>query len=138
MFCASEGNRTIRVWHPRGPDKVEAWSWVFVDKNAPQEVKDFTRLATSRQQAGPASAFEQDDGENWGMCTESSKARMCFNYPLNYQIGLGRDRVSEEHPGSLGPSPSEHNQRNLYRFWAQLMTGDSWTDIHGREGQSPT
>ena len=28
-------SRTFRVWHPRGPDKTEIWSWVFVDKAAP-------------------------------------------------------------------------------------------------------
>jgi phenylpropionate dioxygenase-like ring-hydroxylating dioxygenase large terminal subunit len=129
LFSGSEGNRTIRVWHPRGPDKIETWSWVFVDKKAPQFMKDFTRLATERQQAGPSSAFEQDDGENWGMCTESSKGVIARNYPLNYQLGLGRERVSEEYPGSLGPAPSEHNQRALYKMWSDLMTGDSWDEI---------
>jgi phenylpropionate dioxygenase-like ring-hydroxylating dioxygenase large terminal subunit len=129
LFSGSEGNRTIRVWHPRGPDKIETWSWVFVDRKAPQFMKDFTRLATERQQAGPSSAFEQDDGENWGMCTESSKGVMAKNFPLNYQIGLGREKVSEEYPGSLGPAPSEHNQRALYKMWAELMTGDSWGEI---------
>jgi hypothetical protein len=28
-------SRTLRVWHPRGPDKTEIWSWVVVDKAAP-------------------------------------------------------------------------------------------------------
>ncbi len=124
-----EGNRTIRVWHPRGPDKVETWSWVFQDKNAPQEVKDFTRLATERQQAGPASGFEQDDGENWGMCTESSKGVIARRYPMNYTLGLGREGKREEYPGSVALYPSEHNQRGLHGQWAKLMAADSWADV---------
>ena len=28
-------SRTIRVWHPRGPDKTEVWAWCYVDKAAP-------------------------------------------------------------------------------------------------------
>jgi 3-phenylpropionate/trans-cinnamate dioxygenase alpha subunit len=129
LFCGNEGNRTIRVWHPRGPDKIETWSWVFVDKKAPKEIKDFTRLATERQQAGPASAFEQDDGENWGMCTESSKGFMSRRYAMNYQIGLGLGRYSEQYPGYLAPTPSEHNQRGLYKRWGELMGAESWKDI---------
>src|SRR5215831_6787940 len=26
---------TFRVWHPRGPDKIQVWSWISVDKAAP-------------------------------------------------------------------------------------------------------
>ena len=28
--------RTFRVWHPRGPDKVEVWACIYVDKAAPR------------------------------------------------------------------------------------------------------
>jgi phenylpropionate dioxygenase-like ring-hydroxylating dioxygenase large terminal subunit len=129
VFGGSEGNRTIRVWQPRGPQKTEAWSWVFVDKKAPKEIKDFTRLATERQQAGPSAAFEQDDGEAWEQATKSSAGLMARRYPFNYQIGIGRKRASEDYPGSLGPAPSEHNQRGLYRRWAELMAADTWADV---------
>jgi hypothetical protein len=32
-------SRTFRTWHPRGPGKTEVWSWVFVDKAAPDHIK---------------------------------------------------------------------------------------------------
>jgi 3-phenylpropionate/trans-cinnamate dioxygenase alpha subunit len=38
-------SRTLRVRHPRGPQKTEIWSWVFVDKAAPPEVKNAFRLS---------------------------------------------------------------------------------------------
>ena len=41
-------SRTFRVWHPRGPDKTEVWSWVYADKAAPPEVKEAIRLAGVR------------------------------------------------------------------------------------------
>ena len=37
-------SRTFRVWMPRGPEKIEVWAWAFVDKEAPDEVKEQTRL----------------------------------------------------------------------------------------------
>ena len=41
------GSRTFRVWHPRGPDKTEVWSWVYVDKAAPP----------ARQGGGPVGRY---------------------------------------------------------------------------------
>jgi len=26
-------SRTFRVWHPRGPEKTEVWSWIYIDKS---------------------------------------------------------------------------------------------------------
>ena len=49
-------SRTFRVWHPRGPDKTEVWSWVFIDKAAPAHVKE----ARHRHNAG-MTAPEQPD-----------------------------------------------------------------------------
>ncbi|HXG35375.1 MAG TPA: Rieske 2Fe-2S domain-containing protein, partial [Dehalococcoidia bacterium] len=71
-FVAAGAFRTFRVAHPRGPGKIEMWAWAFVDKAAPAEFKDFIRLHTLRGQSGPASTFEQDDGENWQYCYEGS------------------------------------------------------------------
>jgi 3-phenylpropionate/trans-cinnamate dioxygenase subunit alpha len=41
-------SRTMRVWHPRGPEKTEIWSWVFVDKAAPPDVREAFRLSGVR------------------------------------------------------------------------------------------
>ncbi|HXG36024.1 MAG TPA: aromatic ring-hydroxylating dioxygenase subunit alpha, partial [Dehalococcoidia bacterium] len=112
---------TIRVWHPRGPDKVEAWSWCIVDKRAPLEAKEASRLGNLRGQCGPAATFEQDDGENWGMCTLTSMGRVTRRYPFNYALRLGREYQDEELPGVINGQPSETNQRGFYQFWSELM-----------------
>jgi hypothetical protein len=129
FFMAAETNRTIRLWHPRGPGKTETWSWTVADKDAPPEVKDLTRLGTQLGQAGPGALFEQDDGENWSMCTESSMGVIAKRYPMHYGMSLGQERQSEDYPGAIGPRVSEHNQRGLYNRWAEMMAADSWADI---------
>jgi 3-phenylpropionate/trans-cinnamate dioxygenase alpha subunit len=114
-------SRTIRVWHPRGPDKTEVWAWVFVDKAAPPEVKKGLRLAGARV-FGPGGTFEQDDMDNWQGCTQTGRGVVARRYPLNYEMGLGLERFDEE-LGALASDYrySESNHRGFYRRWAQLM-----------------
>ena len=61
---------TFRVWQPRGPDQTEIQSWTFVDKAAPQEIKDALRLASIRT-FSPSGTFEQDDMDNWQGCSQA-------------------------------------------------------------------
>ena len=95
-------SRTIRVWHPRGPDKTECWAWVFVDKAAPPEVKKALRLAGARV-FGPGGTFEQDDMDNWQGCTQTGR-------------GAGRAALSAElrdgaRPRALRRRPRRGRQR---------------------------
>ncbi len=43
-MIGGEVHRTIRIWHPRGPDKTEVWSYALADAEAPAEVKNAHRL----------------------------------------------------------------------------------------------
>jgi hypothetical protein len=120
---------TFRVWHPRGPDKTETWTWCFVDKDAPQEVKDAIRkqfLWTF----SPAGGFEQDDMENWEYCTKTGRGVMGRQIPMNIGMGLGHDRYNEDYIGmSSDATVSENNQRHFYKFWGMLMEGRSWKEM---------
>ena len=118
----------IRVWHPKGPERTEVWSWCIVDKAAPPEVK----AAMARESVrtfGPGGAFEEDDAENWQECTRSSRGVVAQRYPMNLTMGLGHERRSEEFPGLESGLPSEMNQRAFYRRWLELMTATSWAEI---------
>jgi len=122
-------SRTIRVWHPRGPDKTEVWAWIFVDKAAPPEVKKALRLAGARV-FGPGGAFEQDDMDNWQGCTQTARGAVARRAFLCYEMGLGHDRFDE----NLGAWASdyrysENNHRRFYRRWAELMDAASWRDL---------
>ena len=114
-------SRTFRVWHPRGPEKTEVWSWIYVDKAAPPEVKKAFRLAGMRA-FSPSGTFEQDDMDNWQGCTQTGRGVVARRYPLSYEMGLGRERYDEE-LGAVASDYrySESNHRGFYRRWAQLM-----------------
>jgi 3-phenylpropionate/trans-cinnamate dioxygenase subunit alpha len=122
-------SRTLRVWHPRGPDKTECWAFVYVDKAAPPEVKKAVRLAGARV-FGPGGSFEQDDMDNWQNCTQTGRGEVARRYPLSYQMGLGRERFDAERGAVTSDYRySESNHRGFYRRWAQLMQADSWADL---------
>jgi len=122
-------SRTIRVWHPRGPDKTEVWAWIFVDKAAPPEVKKALRLAGARV-FGPGGTFEQDDMDNWQGCTQTARGAVARRALLNYEMGLGDERFDEELGAwASGYRYSESNHRRFYRRWAQLMAADSRAEI---------
>ena len=80
--------RTIAVWHPRGAHQTECWRWYFVDKAAPQQVKDFLRDYYIRY-SGPAGMTEQDDMENWNYAHAASRGAIARRYPYSYEQGQG-------------------------------------------------
>jgi 3-phenylpropionate/trans-cinnamate dioxygenase alpha subunit len=119
----------FRVWHPRGPDKMEVWSFCYADKGTPPDVKE--RIRTYYLRAfGQAGAFEMDDGENWDECTNASKGVMGRRDVMNYQMGLGHQQTHEELPGLVSPGAmAEHNQRGFYKRWAEMIGAETWADV---------
>ena len=122
-------SRLLRVWHPRGPDKVEIWSWACADKKAPPEVKAAIRQVGARG-FGPSGTFEQDDMDNWQECTNTCRGVMSRRVPINNQMGMGHGSFSEE----LKAWQSDHrwteeNHRAFYQRWADLMDAESWRDV---------
>ena len=122
-------SRTFRVWHPRGPEKTEVWSWVYVDKAAPPEVKEAMRLAGIRG-FSPSGTFEQDDMDNWQECHADLPRVVSRRYALNTQMGLGHEGFNEDLQAWASDfRMSESNHRQFYRRWAQLMTTESWAEM---------
>ncbi|MEQ8825373.1 MAG: aromatic ring-hydroxylating dioxygenase subunit alpha [Filomicrobium sp.] len=120
---------TIRVWHPRGPERTEIWSWVFVDKQAPGAVKETIRL-TSLRSFGPAGTFEQDDIDNWQECTQTARGPVARGHMTNLQMGLGEEKFDEE-LGALASDfcISESNHRQFYHRWSKLMNTKDWAEL---------
>ena len=71
-------SRTFRVWHPRGPDQTEVWSWVYVDRaprrrsrkpfgwrvcaaSAPPAPSSRTTWTTGRNARAPVAAWCRGD-----------------------------------------------------------------------------
>jgi phenylpropionate dioxygenase-like ring-hydroxylating dioxygenase large terminal subunit len=125
-------SRTFRVWHPRGPDKTEVWSWVFCDKAAPAEVKEAVRLSGIRG-FSPSGSFEQDDMDNWQECTRTCRGVVSRRLELNTQMGLGHERWREDlNAWASDFRMSESNHRRFYRRWAELMAAQSWAELERR------
>src|SRR6266853_5512861 len=120
---------TFRVWQPRGPDKTEVWSWVFIDKAAPAHVKNAIRLAGVRG-FSPSGTFEQDDMDNWQECTRTCRGVMARKMPLNTQMGLGHELFDPELGGVASEYlMSESNDRQFYRRWAERIAAKDWADL---------
>jgi 3-phenylpropionate/trans-cinnamate dioxygenase alpha subunit len=122
-------SRTFRVWHPRGPDKIVVWSWVYTDTAAPAAVKEAMRLAGVRG-FSPSGTFEQDDMDNWLECTQTCRGVVSRRVPLNTQMGLGHDRFDPDlQAWASDYRLSENNHRHFYQRWAQLMAASSWAEV---------
>lgn len=111
----------IRVWHPRGPEKTEIWSYCVVDKDAPPEVKRAMRLHLT-QTFGPAGNLEQDDMNNWVQCTNTARGWVARQYPQNVQAHLG-------HEDKAGPIGGGKRLRAFYARWAMMMNAQSWSEV---------
>jgi hypothetical protein len=128
-FSFLPGLQTMRVWQPKGPDKMEVWAWIAVPKDAPAEVKEAWRLGMIRT-FSPGGQFEQDDGENWLEIQKVLKGRMARKFPLNAQMGLGHERFDDpEFPGKTNTCYAETAARGMYQRWIDMMTCESWSDI---------
>ena len=87
-------SRVFRVWHPKGPNHIEIWSWVYTDRDAPPEVKEAIRVVAIRG-FSPSGTLEQDDMDNRQECTRSSRGVVARRQMLNYQMGLGHESLQQ-------------------------------------------
>ncbi len=114
---------TLRQWQPKGADKMEVWSWCFVDKNGPESWKEASKECYLRA-FGMGGMFEQDDMENWGDITQSLRGPIARNLWLQYQMGMkvpnARDWRGEGKAYSQN-LPADLNERAFYRQWLSLM-----------------
>jgi phenylpropionate dioxygenase-like ring-hydroxylating dioxygenase large terminal subunit len=120
--------RQICVWHPHSATSVEAWSFFLVDKDAPEEVKDFFRRYYLRY-AGPAGMTEQDDMDNWKCATESARGTIAKRYPFVYQQSMGVETDQGVVPGLVAEQMTEHMARAFYQVWGDYMDGESWEQV---------
>lgn len=124
--------RGLCVWHPHSPTTTEAWRFFLVDKDAPDEVKDYLRHYYMRY-SGPAGMTEQDDMENWRYATEASMGTVARRYPFNYQQSMGKNNAEYNYPGDITLQPTEQMARGYYRTWQRYMDGSDWDTLLGND-----
>lgn len=109
---------TMRLWHPRGPGRIEMFSWCLVPKDAPQSRKD-ELYRIYNLAFGPAGTFEQDDFENWTNLSRQNGASTATDFDLAYYQGLDWEPL-KDFPGpgyAFTPYVTEIGFRNLWGTW---------------------
>ena len=134
-FSFLPGQNTMRVWQPRGPNKIELYTWVIVNRNAPQEVKDMWRRG-AMMTFSPTGVFEMDDGENWEYCTKTSRGKVTRYQDLYVGLGMNTRLTDTDLPGNVFKGQlNEANSRAFYQYWKDLLQSRSWVDVPDRNGQ---
>jgi phenylpropionate dioxygenase-like ring-hydroxylating dioxygenase large terminal subunit len=120
---------SLRQWKPRGPGKMEAWSWVLVPKSAPAAYKERAYRAAVAS-FSPSGNFEQDDSIAWGGVSRAAKGVFAkrANIMLNYQMGLegmSEAKVIADWPGPgvvYDSNLEEGVQRTFWRHWSRTIS----------------
>lgn len=109
-------NTSFKVSHPRGPGKVEYWSWAAVPADAPDHIKRLLRQNYSSF-FGPGGILEQEDSEAWMQQYIGSNIDFADDKPYFYGMGLNEEQPHEEMPGLLGTVANEHYARAFFLRW---------------------
>jgi hypothetical protein len=125
--------RGLIQWHPRGPLLSEGWEWCVVEKDAPKIVKEQAIKALMTRQSA-AGMIQSDDTENFERTTDNLSSHVTRKQPFHYAMATGLDHghpalqqfrdkgwAIDDLPGLVGPFNWEVNQRQFYRYWAELM-----------------
>jgi phenylpropionate dioxygenase-like ring-hydroxylating dioxygenase large terminal subunit len=120
---------SFRQWQPRGPGKIEVWSWVMVPKEASQEYKERSyRVAMAH--FGPSGNMEQDDTVVWGSIARAAGGTYARTANLKLNLQMGLEGMSEAEVLADWPGPGlvydrgleEGSQRTILRHWLAELT----------------
>jgi len=109
-------NTLFKVSHPRGPGKVEYWSWAVVPADAPDAIKKILRTNYSSF-FGPAGILEQEDAEVWTQQFIGSNIDFADDRPYYYGLGLGEEKTHPDMPGLVSVTANEFYARHFFTRW---------------------
>lgn len=114
----------LRVWYPKGPNKIEIWNWYFADKEASQEWKEAS-LQTGLRSFGISGTFEQDDMEVWTSIVQATRGLMARRYYSNFRMCLpylNEPVMGLPWPGDVyATNYTECSEFAFLRRWKELM-----------------
>lgn len=117
----------MEVWHPKGPNRTETWLYVFVEKNAPQSLKNFAAKQQMRFHSFSGTVVP-DDHENWERVQDGSKSVPVKDPRI--RIDLGNEETSPQEwrdagyfqlPGQVHYGMTEAGSRSFYSGWIRKM-----------------
>ncbi|MDH4040963.1 MAG: Rieske 2Fe-2S domain-containing protein [Gammaproteobacteria bacterium] len=109
-------NASFKVSHPRGPGRVEYWSWAVVPADAPDEIKRVLRTNYSSF-FGPGGILEQEDSEVWVQQFRGCNIDFADDRPCFYGLGLGEEKPHPELPGLVSVTANEFYARHFFARW---------------------
>jgi hypothetical protein len=109
-------NTSFKVSHPRGPGKVEYWSWAVVPAEAPDSIKKVLRTNYSSF-FGPAGILEQEDSEVWVQQFQGSNIDFADDKPYFYGLGLNEEKHHPDLPGLVSVTANEFYARHFFARW---------------------
>lgn len=109
-------NTSFKVSHPRGPGKVEYWSWAAVPADAPDSIKKVLRTNYSSF-FGPGGILEQEDSEVWVQQFQGSNIDFADDRPYFYGLGLNEEKAHPDLPGLVSVTANEFYARHFFARW---------------------
>ncbi|MDG2303246.1 MAG: SRPBCC family protein [Candidatus Binatia bacterium] len=106
----------FKVSHPRGPGKVEYWSWAVVPADAPDSVKKALR-GNHTALFGPGGIIEQEDSEAWSQQFKGTKIDFVEDRPFYYGLGLNEEAPHADLPGLVSVTANEFYARSFFQRW---------------------
>lgn len=120
-------NTSFKVSHPRGPGRVEYWSWAVVPADAPDAVKRALRNNYSSF-FGPGGLLEQEDAEVWVQQFRGADIDFADDRPFYYGLGSGEEGPHPELPGLVSVTANEFYARQFFLRWRDDLQAVSAED----------
>jgi PAH dioxygenase large subunit len=116
----------FRQWQPVTATRTAIWSWLFMDRCAPE---DFRKRSydTYVRTFGPSGIYEQDDAEIWEECTRVNQGAIAQRHWLHHGMGL-HVAPDASFPGrgtAYEGTFSEITQLGYYQEWLTWMTSSA-------------
>ena len=116
-------NTAFKVSHPRGPGRVEYWSWAVVPADAPDAIKQALRT-NHTSFFGPGGILEQEDSEAWMQQYLGSKIDFADDRPYYYGLGVGEEKPHPDFPGLVGVTANEAYARHFFARWRKALEAE--------------
>ncbi|MSQ72658.1 MAG: ring-hydroxylating oxygenase subunit alpha [Betaproteobacteria bacterium] len=98
------GFLSIRVWQPKGPGKMEIWSWILAPKEAPESYKR-RAYQVAMSSFSPSGSFEQDDVVLWPMIARTAATVFADKVGMKFNFQMGLDDMGSVPPLTDFPGP---------------------------------